>query len=1147
MTAPGLLPTKPLAQQAPVSRPPSVPSRPPDRPASSPSGRARPMSEPDPGTRADRDSGSRPVKRGGQIAPGTVLAGRYRIERFIAKGGMGEVYEALDQELRERVALKMLLPDVARDAQMLERFRREIQLARRVTHPNVCRVFDVARHDGGAGPVVFLTMELLQGETLSQRVRRDGPLGTAEALRIIDEVVDALEAAHRAGVIHRDFKSANVMLVPTPDGRRRAVVTDFGLAQGHGEAREALTQNVAVGTPGYMAPEQVRGEDPTPAMDIYALGVVMYDMLCGQRPFAHDNAFIEATARMSGEPTPPSRRRPGVDPAWDGVILRCMALLPEERFAAVRDVVDALQPLRDAAAAQAPAPPAPTPAALPWRRWARPAAALLVAGLLGGLGWRALSSRWGAAPQDRVRRVAVLGFRNLAAQPETAWLGVALGEMMSTELAAAKRLRVVSQEDVARMRIELGLSGDQPPTRESLQRVRRNVGAELVVTGGYLLLAGKEGERRVRVDARLLDSTSGDELAAVADTGVESELFSVVERVGLALRVPVEGGGARPGAPALVSALPNARAAPWYAQGLERLRQFDALGATQLLQKAVEADPDSPRVRWQLANAWSALGYDELARGEALRALERASALPPGERKALEARVRALNQQWDDAVRLYGELSRETPDDLDRRLRLADAQLSAGRPADSLATLEELRKLEDAEQDPRVDLAEAFAAAETGDFRRQLAAASRAEKKAAEAGARLQAAQARHLVASAKGRLGEPDEALRIAEEARVVLQEAGDSRAAAEVINVAANVLLTQGRLQEARTKYESALGVLEAIGNKRGQAMVVNNIGLVLGQQGNHREAARMAERALKIGQDLNDNAVMTVALNAAANSLQALGDLPRARQNYERALQLDRQAGNRFGVAVDIMNIAAVQVALGDLAGALKGFAEAGAIFDEAGNRSFAAYARAARGDILGLQGRWDDARRELAAVMQTRTELKEKGPLAQLRVSMGQVELWSGQADRALVLFTDALETFQEEGMLEDQALAQAYVAETLAARGAPAEARKAADAALALCAKGVQNPSTRMSVDLADARVKAAQGKLTEARRTAERVAAQAKDRNNVLTALDARLALLDIDARKGKPGAAQAKVRAYQDEVRRLGIGSLAERAGRIR
>ncbi|HYR43163.1 MAG TPA: serine/threonine-protein kinase, partial [Terriglobia bacterium] len=216
------------------------------------------------------------------LSAGRLLAGRFKIVRFLARGGMGEVYEAEDLELGEHVALKTVRSDVGWGEQTLARFKQEIHLARKVTHPNVCRIFDVFHHiessEGGPGEkITFLSMELLTGETLTERLRRTGPMTPSEARPLVRQMVAALAAAHKAGVIHRDFKSSNVILVPSGEGDRniRVVVTDFGLARssiGNQDLTIALSNPGEVrGTPAYMAPEQIAGEEITAAVDIYAL------------------------------------------------------------------------------------------------------------------------------------------------------------------------------------------------------------------------------------------------------------------------------------------------------------------------------------------------------------------------------------------------------------------------------------------------------------------------------------------------------------------------------------------------------------------------------------------------------------------------------------------------------------------------------------------------------------------------------------------------------------------------------------------------------------------------------------------------------------------------------------------------------------
>ena len=358
----------------------------------SPEGRTGPLEAPSAPPAVHR-TGATPTAAGAPaLLAGDVLSGRYRVVRFIARGGMGEVYEAEDLDLHERIAIKTVRAGIAQDPRTMERFRRESQLSRKVTHPNVCRIFDIElqRAHGAAAPddLTFITMEFLDGETLSDRLNRGGPMTTAEAFPLAVQMAEGLAAAHKAGIVHRDFKSHNVMLVPSAEaaGGLRAVVTDFGMARGgDAELAASLTATgVVVGTPAYMAPEQVEGKDAAAAADIYSLGVVLYEMVTGSWPFSGETPLSQAVRRLTESPPSPRSLVPDLDPRWEETIMRCLERRPQDRFASALDVAKAL-------AGEA---VAPSPRILQARRkrlLLAGAAVLLLA--LSPLAWRALRQR----------------------------------------------------------------------------------------------------------------------------------------------------------------------------------------------------------------------------------------------------------------------------------------------------------------------------------------------------------------------------------------------------------------------------------------------------------------------------------------------------------------------------------------------------------------------------------------------------------------------------------------------------------------------------------------------------------------------------------------------------------------------------------
>jgi len=327
--------------------------------------------------------------------PEQLVAERFRIVRFIAEGGMGEVYQAFDTELDEHVALKTIRQDFLDDEEAERRFTRESQLARRVSHPNVCRTYDVFHHVVHSGRyearVRFLTMELLSGETLARRLRRDGPMALARALPIMREVAEALRAAHGVGVVHRDLKPDNVMLVAS-DCNRTAVVTDFGLARenkafetvpakargdllwilhglqaGHNApksmlarlAKRARRQMVALGivsdegvaitelgrimgTPAYMSPEQARGDRVDERSDIWSFGIVFYEALTGKLPYRPESSLGGFLRKLVGRRRMPSAMSRSIPSPIRKTVRKCLEVSRLDRYQSVEALLEDL-------------------------------------------------------------------------------------------------------------------------------------------------------------------------------------------------------------------------------------------------------------------------------------------------------------------------------------------------------------------------------------------------------------------------------------------------------------------------------------------------------------------------------------------------------------------------------------------------------------------------------------------------------------------------------------------------------------------------------------------------------------------------------------------------------------------------------------
>ncbi|MBI1763353.1 MAG: serine/threonine protein kinase [Acidobacteria bacterium] len=270
-----------------------------------------------------------------RFTPGTTLNKRYRIIGLLGRGGMGEVYRADDLKLGHPVALKFLTEKLSNDKTMLARFHSEVSMAHRVTHPNVCRVHDIGDVTTSSGNLHFLSMEYVDGEDLSSLLRRIGRLPSDKAVEIANQLCAGLAAAHEAGVLHRDLKPANVML----DGKGRVRITDFGLA---GFAEQIKGSEVMAGTPAYMSPEQFAGKEVTTKSDIYALGLVLYEIFTGKRVFEAGSLAELQKMHESSAPTNPSSWVKDIDPLVERVILRCLEKDPSKRLASANQVADAL-------------------------------------------------------------------------------------------------------------------------------------------------------------------------------------------------------------------------------------------------------------------------------------------------------------------------------------------------------------------------------------------------------------------------------------------------------------------------------------------------------------------------------------------------------------------------------------------------------------------------------------------------------------------------------------------------------------------------------------------------------------------------------------------------------------------------------------
>jgi tetratricopeptide (TPR) repeat protein len=1048
-----------------------------------------------------------------RFTPGDRLAGRYEVVRFIARGGMGEVYECADRELGQRIALKTLLPQTAGDPNALARLKREILLARQVTHPSVCRLFDVGFHPGEP-PVAFITMELLTGETLEARISRAGPMTEAAARPLIQQMTAGLAAAHAAGVIHRDFKSQNVMLVG-----ERVVITDFGLARatapGENEARVSRTGAI-MGSPAYMAPEQVEGEAITPATDLYALGVVMFEMVTGTLPFAGETAMQTALARLAGPPPSPAARRPGLDAVWDATIRRCLARQPEDRFAHAEEVVAALGRPPDRR-----------------RRWLAVSAVALVPALVL---LAIVGSRLRPAHAER-RSVAVVAVKNAAGRSDLAWLQSALGEMLSAELAAGEQLRTIPGEAVARMRLELGLPESDSFTGDTLARIRKNLDVDLVVAGSYVALGSAE-DARLRLDLRAQDAAGGRTLGTVSAAGRIDQLFELVadagaelrRRLGLPGRRSGEGEGARVALPA------DPEAARLYGEGLAHARAFEYARARAALEKAVKRAPGFALGHSLLAEVCQSLNDERSGREAARRALETSVGLPRELKLLVEARHAWASRDYPKAAEIYLTLYTFFPDELLYGNMLARAQIRALRPKEALATVTGIQGRPGlAQTDAMVDIVEARAASKLGDRKRWQAAAARATEKARARGTLFLVAEAQMEEGEAWQNLGDPDKAAACYATARAIYEKFAYRSGLALAIVQMGKLQVDKGDFRAGIDLYQQALATYRQLDNTYHLARTNDMIGDAVYYQGDFQGARARWLEARALWPKVPDIEGVAWANSKLGLVLMEEGNLTAAQPHLDEALNGHRQVGMRAGVAEVLLHRGMLIHQRGELAAAEQALSESLALGRELGAQGLVARTLCVLGDVVRDRGDLKKARTLYDEAHATSEKIGMPVAAAQVRLGLAQLDLDEGRPLEAVTSARAAAEVMRTAHSADDEATASELAARALLARRDVAGAAPLVASAEAR-ARLTPRLAVRVRSAITAARLAAAQGQRAAGLARLRGLLGEPALKEVVGLALEVRLAAAELAGNR-------AELRRIADAADQRGYRLLARKA----
>ncbi len=993
-------------------------------------------------------------KAAGPLQPGSTLGGRYRIDAELGTGGMGSVYRAQDLELERTVALKVIRPVLADDPEVLQRFKHEIILARGITHRNVVRIFDL----GQADDVKFISMEYVEGTDLASLLRQRGPLTPDEAVGIVEQICLALDAAHSEGVVHRDLKPQNIML--TPDDR--VVVMDFGIARSL--ELSGMTQTGSLlGTPDYMSPEQVKGEQVDARSDLFALGIIFYQLLTGALPYQGETPMATMFKRTQVRASPVRDLKPELPGFLSDVVSRCLEIAPHKRYQSARELLQDLNVWRGGTAHMTIGPtmrafrPTTTVARKRMRMAGIGFAALVLAGIVAG-GVLLLRSRPAgegeAAAQAAAQpalSLAILPFRNASQSADLDWLRSGLAEMLDTDVGQSAAVRTISPDRVHQVLGDLQIQPGAALEEVTLRRIVEFANADTVVWGQF----AKVGDQ-IRIDATLRDFKEHRTVPLKVEVAGEEQLLRGVQELAQQVRANLalsKGAVRELEKQAFIPTSGSVRALRSYNQGLEQIRGGNNLEAVQSFEAAVADDSKFALAYAKLAQAYLALGRGTKAEEASRQAVDMSSDLPEQERFLILAQNARVENDYEAGIDAYKNLLRLRPSDPELHYELGVLYEDQGAFDDARQHLEEALAA-----DPRnvtAQIAYGRVLIKSGQVQDSLAPLNQALSLAIQVDNKEARANALQALGIAYRYLGKADEALKHFNDSLEIKKQIGDKRGMAASLSMIGQVDAGSQNLQAATASFQQAIAISRDIGDDQGlagslmdlgeverlagsyqgaldhtrealriqmelgddwnQSQSLNNIGTIYDLQGQYGESLVYYQQALEIRKKLADPTKLADTLHNMAETYTSMGRYQEAIDHYLQALENRRSATDERGAATESYSLGRVYEYQGRYGAALKSVTDALDIFNRLQDRSaWYVEARAGYGNLLALLGRFDEAKKELDATLEAARGLGDDLLVAKALDFDGDRLYYSGDFTGAVGRYREAAKAAETAG-------------------------------------------------------------------------------------------------------------------------------------
>lgn len=744
------------------------------------------------------------------------------------------------------------------------------------------------------------------------------------------------------------------------------------------------------------------------------------------------------------------------------------------------------------------------------------------------------------------KSIAVLGFHNASGKPEDLWLGTALSEMLRTELAGGDKLRLVSGEDVANLRLRTPWPQTDTFDRSTTARIGGALGSDLLVLGSYTVV-GNSPNANLRVDVRLQEAKTGEILSEVSETGHSQDVFRIVSSVGATLRdrLGVPALATRDEAGVLASMPLDRDAARFYSLGLAKLHESDAIAARDLLEQAVRADPKFSLAHAMLGRAYGQLGYEEKRKEEAKKAWELSGNLPQAERMTVEGDYFESLADHEKAASTLHALFELFPDNVDYGLQLAAVQVAAGKSSEALETLKRLRQLPSpASDDPRIDLEEAKAT--PNDKSATLVLVREAMRKAKAQGKELVFARARKEECMALAYTDHLEEANASCQDAYNLFESAGNRLAAADALRLMGDVEGTKGHYQQAIATYQRALRVLLELGEHEKTGAVCNNMAINLENQGKLDEAEELYRKAKAHFDQAGDRANSSTALANIADILYLRGKLPEAEKFYQQTIDI-RSSMESLDAGYALYRLADLRLAQGQPEEARRLAEQSVKIYRaQQGNYQYLTGAMIVLGEVMQAEDDLEGARAQFQETIEIRRKMGEEELVSESQTELASVLLDEGKPTEAESLLRAAIVDFEKEQADPDTMFAYTSLSKALADQGKLSEARAAIGEAVKLVSHDA-SPAARLSLLMQSANLETAGANgeggppVEHARRQLRSVMQSAQKLGYYQIECEGRLALGEMEMQQSA-GRARTQLLALESEARGRGLKLLANK-----